>query len=217
MASVDEEVAWDGVEREVPSWNRDHSLRSGIEVSAVWMYQLVAAEVGARRMAEFVAGTGYGNAETGPNVTEFWLRGDLRISPLEQLDFLERLVTDDLPFAPEHQAAVRDIIVRERGDDWTWSHKTGTALAATPTLGWLVGTTSFDDRDWVFALNLDLGSVDDVGAQIDPADPDHDRPRRARTPRRTPSRLTARRTVTAVSRRRPATRTRRRADCSGGA
>ena len=168
VASVDEEVAWDGVEREVPSWNRDHSLRSGIEVSAVWMYQLVAAEVGARRMAEFVAGTGYGNAETGPNVTEFWLRGDLRISPLEQLDFLERLVTDDLPFAPEHQAAVRDIIVRERGDDWTWSHKTGTALAATPTLGWLVGTTSFDDRDWVFALNLDLGSVDDVGAQIDP-------------------------------------------------
>ena len=168
LATVDETVAWDGVVRPVDSWNRDHSLRSGIEVSAVWMYQHLAAEVGADRMQELVADAGYGNGETGPDVTEFWLRGDVRISPLEQLDFLEELVTNSLPFEPRHQAAVRDILVRERGDGWTWSHKTGTSLTATPTLGWLVGTTSFDDREWVFALNLDLGSVDDVGTQIDP-------------------------------------------------
>ncbi len=168
LSSVDEIVAWDGVERGVDAWNRDHSLRTGIEVSVVWMYQRLAAEVGAERMAELVAEAGYGNAETGPDVTEFWLRGDLRISPIEQLEFLERLVLDDLPFESEHQAAVRDIIVRERGDGWTWSHKTGTALAASPTLGWLVGTASYDGRRWVFALNLDLSDVGDVGTQIDP-------------------------------------------------
>lgn len=170
LSSVDETVEWDGIERRIEVWNRDHSLRTGIEVSAVWMYQQLAAEVGAERMAELVAEADYGNAETGPDVTEFWLRGDLRISPVEQLDILERLVLDELPFAPEHQAAVRDIIVRERGDGWTWSHKTGTALADS-TLGWLVGTTSYDDRRWVFALNLDLGALDDAGGirgQIDP-------------------------------------------------
>ena len=132
------------------------------------MYQQLAAEVGAERMHELVAAADYGNGETGPDVTEFWLRGDVRISPLEQLDFLEELATGDLPFEPEHQAAVRDILVREQGDDWTWSHKTGTALSESVTLGWLVGITSYDDRDWVFALNLDLGPVDDIAGQIDP-------------------------------------------------
>ncbi len=167
-SSVDDIVPWDGVTRGIPSWNRDHSLRTGIEVSAVWMYQLLASEVGADRMRELVEAADYGNALTGPDVTDFWLRGDIRISPLEQLDFLERLVTGDLPFRDEHIAAVREIIVREQAEDWTWSHKTGTALAGSPTLGWLVGSTAYDGREWVFAMNLDLERPDDVGSQIDP-------------------------------------------------
>ena len=79
---VDTVVAWDGVERELDVWNRDHSLRSGIEVSAVWMYQLLAREVGAERMAAFVQAVDYANGLTGPAFDEFWLRGDVRINPL---------------------------------------------------------------------------------------------------------------------------------------
>ena len=165
---VDTVVAWDGVERELDVWNRDHSLRSGIEVSAVWMYQLLAREVGAERMAAFVQAVDYGNGLTGPAVDEFWLRGDVRINPLEQLDFLERMVVGDLPVRPEVIDAVEEIIVRERGDGWTWSHKTGTALAEDPVLGWLVGVTRHGDRVRVFAMNVDLIELAGLGGQLDP-------------------------------------------------
>ena len=163
-ADVDEVVPWDGVERQIEAWNQDHSLRSGIEVSAVWMYQERARQVGEERMAEWVTAAGYGNADIGGGIDQFWLDGDLRISPLEQLDFLEQMVTGDLPFDPEVVADVSEIIVREQGDGyWTWSHKTGTS----PTLAWLVGTTEYDDRTWVFAMNLELESTE-PGTQIDP-------------------------------------------------
>lgn len=168
IADVEEVVPWDGEDRGIDVWNRDHSLRTGIEVSAVWAFQQMAREVGADRMAELVAAADYGNADIGGDIDRFWLDGDLRISPLEQLDFLERLVTDDLPFAAGHMEAVKDILVRETSADWIWRHKTGTALAEDPALGWLVGSSHHDGRSFVFAMNIDLVSVSSVESQLDP-------------------------------------------------
>ena len=167
LATVDELVPWDGVVRPIDAWNVDHSLRTGIEVSAVWAYQEIARQVGETRMAEQVDAAGYGNADIAGGIDRFWLDGALRISPIEQLDFLAALMNDDLPFAPEHQAAVRDILVRESGDGWAWGHKTGTALATQPVLGWLVGFVEHEGDTWVFAMNLDRGDVE-VDSQIDP-------------------------------------------------
>lgn len=168
LPDVDTVVPWDGIERSVSEWNRDHSLRTGLEVSAVWAFQELARQVGDRRMQRWVTRADYGNADVGGGIDRFWLSGDLRISPLQQLDFLERLAGRELPFRIDVQDAVADILVRERGDDWTWSHKTGTALSEDPDLGWLVGLSSYDDRTFVFAMNLDLESTTDLAAQLDP-------------------------------------------------
>lgn len=167
VTSVDELVPWDGVERELDVWNQDHSLRSGIEVSAVWMYQVLAREVGDEQMAEWVDAAGYGNRDIGGGIDAFWLRGDLRISPVGQLDFLEAMVTGDLHFDPDVVSDVREILVREQGDGWSWSHKTGTSFAGESPLGWLVGTTEHEGRMWVFAMNIDLEPTD-LASQIDP-------------------------------------------------
>ena len=83
--------------------------------------------------------------DIGGGIDEFWLRGDLRISPLEQLDFLEDFAKRELPFQPEVMSAVADTLIREQGDDWTWSYKTGTTLGENPELGWLVGLTEHED------------------------------------------------------------------------
>lgn len=168
VADVDDAVPWDGVERSVAAWNRDHSLRTGIAVSAVWMYQQLARTIGSERMTAAVRSADYGNMVIGGPVDEFWLRGDLRISPIQQIDFLARLATDDLPFNSHDQAAVREILIRDRGADWTWGHKTGTALASQPVLGWLVGYTTHGEGTWVFAMNIDLDDRGALDAQIDP-------------------------------------------------
>lgn len=166
VADVDETVAWDGVTRGIPAWNMDHSLRSGIEVSAVWLYQDLARQVGDELMSDFVAASRYGNADTGGGIDQFWLDGDLRISPVEQVDFLARLEQGELPFRPDVVAAVLDILVREQGDDWSWSYKTGTSTDEVGRVGWIVGTTRQGDRVWAFALAMELDSSDNG----DPAD-----------------------------------------------
>lgn len=168
LPDVDTEVAWDGVIRGVEAWNRNHSLRSGIEVSAVWMYQEMARRIGETEMADWVRRADYGNADTSGAVDRFWLDGELRISPV-QIDFLEQAVLGELPFRSDVVDSVLEILVRESGDGWTWSHKTGTVLADDPALGWLVGTTSNGSESWVFGLNLDLPGVKTATGQIDPA------------------------------------------------
>ena len=167
-SDVDETVEWDGVDRGIDVWNQDHSLRTGIEVSAVWMYQQLVREVGETDMQEWIDRTGYGNGDIGGGIDQFWLDGDLRISPLEQVEFLERFALGELPFRPDVTTAVADILVREEGPGWTWMHKTGTALAEDPDLGWLVGVTEHDDRRFVFAMNLDLQPLTEVDTQLDP-------------------------------------------------
>ena len=104
VADVDELVPWGGVVRELEAWNRDHSLGSGIEVSSVWMYQGLARFVGEERMAEWVTAAGYGNADISGGIDEFWLSGDLRISPLGQLDRRHPGFLADRP-APTHEGA----------------------------------------------------------------------------------------------------------------
>ena len=64
------------------------------------------------------------------------------------------------------ELSVRDILVRESGDGWAWSHKTGTSLSSTPQLGWLVGIAENGDRRWVFAMNVDLEPVDDLAGEV---------------------------------------------------
>ncbi|MCB1718370.1 MAG: class D beta-lactamase, partial [Candidatus Competibacteraceae bacterium] len=102
VADVDEELAWDGVDRGWTEWNRDHSMRTAIRVSAVWFYQELARRVGAERMRELVAKAGYGNRDVAGAIDTFWLDGAIRITPREQVAFLERLYRGDLPFREEH-------------------------------------------------------------------------------------------------------------------
>ena len=166
LPDVDTVVSWDGVDRELEAWNRDHSLRSGIEVSAVWLYQELAQKVGEDKMQQWVSDAAYGNENIGGPIDSFWLDGDLRISALEQVEFLTRLESGELPFRTETVDAVREILVQESGPDWSWSYKTGLSVSADPDLGWLVGTVDNGTSTWVFALNVDL---EQAGSQLDPS------------------------------------------------
>ncbi len=82
---------WDGVKRDIEAWNRDHTMRSAIAVSAVPVYQEIARRIGQERMQKYVDLLEYGNRNIGGGIDQFWLTGDLRIDPVQQIDFLDRL------------------------------------------------------------------------------------------------------------------------------
>lgn len=157
-------LRWDGEEREVSAWNRDHTLATAMRDSVVWFYQEVARRVGLARMRRSLEALGYGNARTGERVDRSWLDGPLRISPVEQVAFLRRLQLGVLPVAPRHAALVRQLLVLEQRHDFTLRGKTGLGREDGMAVGWLVGEVERDGAAFVFAtLVLDpRGDVDRI-------------------------------------------------------
>jgi beta-lactamase class D len=149
---------WDGVVRSIEAWNRDHTLRSAIAASVVPVYQEIARRIGAERMQRFVDLFEYGNRDIGGGIDQFWLTGNLRIDPVQQIDFIDRLRRGTLPVSKRSQELVCDILPVTKSGDSIIRAKSGLLGAETgkPSLGWMVGWSEKDTAQTVFALNLDV-------------------------------------------------------------
>jgi beta-lactamase class D len=148
---------WDGVTRPIEAWNRDHTLRSAIAVSAVPVYQDIARRIGQGRMQKYVDLLEYGNRDIGGGIDQFWLTGNLRIDPVQQVDFLDRLRRGALPVSKRSQDLVRDILPLTRAGESVIRAKSGLlgAERGQPSLGWMVGWAEKGEAHTVFALNMD--------------------------------------------------------------
>jgi len=157
VTDVDSMHAWDGVERQVPAWNRDHTLRTGVEASAVWLFQRLALHVGRDGYAAVFANEPYGNSTMGEPLEMAWLDGSLRVSADEQVVFFDRLRRGDLAFSAAHQAAVRDLLpTLAEAEGAVLRGKTGWGLRdSQPDLGWLVGWVERPGGAVVYAMNAE--------------------------------------------------------------
>ncbi|WP_321279613.1 class D beta-lactamase [Marinifilum fragile] len=155
-------IKWDGKKRFIESWNQDHNLASGIKNSVVWLYQELARQIGEERMKYWVEKADYGNKNIGGKIDLFWLNGDIRISPNQQIDFLKRLYLNQLPFQKKNQETVKKILLVEQADDYSIRAKTGWAARIEQEIGWYVGYLENKDNVYFFALNMDINSSDEA-------------------------------------------------------
>ncbi|NDV22854.1 class D beta-lactamase [Desulfovibrio sp. JC022] len=143
--NVDSVLKWDGKNRGYKPWNQDLNLEQAVKYSAIWYFEETARRIGRERIHEELLALGYTNADTKGSTIAFWLDGNLRVTPLEQVEFLEKLYTGGLTFAQENQKAVRDLLLLEKNDDYTFWGKTGWAQRVSPQIGWLVGAVKVKD------------------------------------------------------------------------
>jgi beta-lactamase class D len=148
---------WDGVVRSIEAWNRDHTLRTAIAASAVPVYQEIARRIGPERMQKYLDLFDYGNRDIGGGIDQFWLTGKLRIDPVRQVDFVDRLRRGVLPVSQRSQDLVRDILPVTKVGDSVIHAKSGLlgAEIGKPSLGWMVGWAEKGSAVTVFALNID--------------------------------------------------------------
>lgn len=152
---------WDGVPRRFAHWNRDQTLAEAMRGSTVWVFQDVARALGERRERRYLRRIGYGNRSVAGGIDRFWLDGGLAISAVEQIEFLQRLQRDALPFDATHQRLVKQLILIERidiehGPGFMLHGKTGWTFDADAQLGWFVGWADTPDGAVFFALNIDM-------------------------------------------------------------
>jgi beta-lactamase class D len=164
VSDADSPLPWDGKQYENPDWNRDHTLRSAVQVSCLPCFQSIARKGGEAQMKDWVSRLDYGNRDIGGKIDFFWLGGALRITPFQQIDFLRRLDGAKLPIQERTLDTVRDVLTLDVGPDHVLRGKTG--YAAPPEqpseVGWFVGFVELGERRVFFSTVLDgqAGGVD---------------------------------------------------------
>ena len=168
-------IKWDGTKRDYPAWNRDQTLDSAIKMSAVWVFQQFATAIGRERELESLRAFHYGSATFEHDVTNFWLNGDLTISPLEEVAFLRRMFTYDLPVERRHIDTVKAALTMPRGKivsaagvhdfplqwpaDTIVRVKTGNGTVNGERVSWLAGQLETGGRQYVFASRVRAGTL----------------------------------------------------------
>lgn len=145
------------------AWSKDQDLRNAFRVSAIWYFREIAERVGPGTMQSFVDRFGYGNRDTSGWKDPFWLGSSLRISPVEQVEFLDRLFRNEFGVTPKNVAAVESFMKQESKDGRELYYKTGacTDRDAGPEV-WLVGFVQEGEKRIYFAMNAGSKNMDDI-------------------------------------------------------
>ncbi|MBL7985409.1 MAG: class D beta-lactamase [Flavobacteriales bacterium] len=154
-------IPWDSVERR-PEWNVDMDMATAIERSCVPWYQEVARRAGAERVQYWLDTVHYGNATMGDSIHLFWLSGGLRITPHQQVYFIQQLNEERLPFDVKHQRTVKRILPGDSTSTWRIRGKTGWAIRESEEYGWYVGWVERSGRTAYFAIKIDIHDMDDA-------------------------------------------------------
>ena len=150
---------WDGKPKTLKQWEQDLTLRGAIHASAVPVFQQIARNIGERKMKKYLNKLSYGNANIEGGIDRFWLDGQLRISAINQIIFVEALSRNELPVTDRSQYIVKEALISEATPDYVVHSKTGFSGVGTkesPGIGWWVGWVEKGIEIYYFAFNMDI-------------------------------------------------------------
>lgn len=150
-------IPWDSVCRNA-DWDKDHTLKTAFQTSAVWYYQELARRVGGEKMKYWLNKTSFGNADTSGGIDKFWLTGGLRITHEQQIDFLKRLHDNKLPFSQRAMDIVKRIMIQKDTIFYTLRAKTGWSRQSGKEIGWYVGYIETKGNVYYFSNCVQLPS-----------------------------------------------------------
>lgn len=147
-------------------WRQPADPERWLKYSIVWYSQQITQHLGAQRLTAYAGDFGYGNADfsgdPGKNngLERAWIISSLKISPIEQVAFLRRLVNRQLPVTAHAFDMVGRIVeTRPAAGGFTAHGKTGMAYPRKANgefdearaYGWYVGWATRGSQTVVFA------------------------------------------------------------------
>lgn len=148
-----------------PSWKETTTPASWMKNSVVWYSQQMTEWLGKERFQNYIDGFLYGNQDLsgdpgkGNGLTRAWLSSSLKISPLEQSAFLQKLVKRQLPVSTHAYDMTEQLTaLGTLPNGWNVNGKTGTGylLKADGSrnedrqFGWFIGWARKGERTLTF-------------------------------------------------------------------
>lgn len=152
------------------NWKEATDPTKWMRDSVVWYSQQITTSLGKDRFAAYTSLFQYGNADVSGDaktdgLTMSWISSSLRISPLEQLTFLGKMVNRQLGVSQHayDMTAALTTFGRLPGG-WDVNGKTGAASG----YGWYVGWASRGPRALVFArlIQKDITQPKDISVGV---------------------------------------------------
>ena len=154
---------WNGAKRRSPQWNKDLKLQEAYQVSCVPCYQELARKIGPDRMNSYLEKLKYPGMDVHPqNIDVFWLEGNSRITPRQQVEFVRRIYEGKLPVKQTVIQAMKAIMVNEVTPDYTLSGKTGWAIRNGNNYGWFVGWLETKGKVYFIATLVEPKNQEEV-------------------------------------------------------
>lgn len=159
-------------------WKQMTDPTSWLQNSVVWYSQVLTTQLGMHHFRAYVEKFDYGNKDVSGNpgkndgLTKAWLSSSLQISPAEEVVFVRKMLSGDLPVSKTAISATIAIVPAWTLADGTVVHgKTGTgipraadgSLDAPHGVGWFVGWADKGDKRYVFARLIRQDSLAGAG------------------------------------------------------
>lgn len=143
----------------VEACKQSQTPASWLKNSCLWYSQEITQKLGMEKFKQYLMKFNYGNQDAsgdmgkGNGLTDAWLDSSLKISPEEQIQFLEKLTVGKLPISAKAQKLTKQIMfVDNLKDGWKLYGKTG---SKNKKAGWFVGWIEKGDRKIIFAQYVD--------------------------------------------------------------
>lgn len=139
------------------TWKTSQTPQTWMKHSCVWYSQLLTQQLGMHAMCNYMHLFNYGNQDFSGGLTKAWLSSSLKITPREQAQFIQQLVSETLPISKHAIAMTRSILyIEQLNNEGKLFGKTGWGRAFDQEIGWFVGWVEKDTKKFPFVyLNIE--------------------------------------------------------------
>ena len=142
------------------SWKAPQNPQSWMKNSCVWYSQVLTPQLGLEKIEKYLKSLEYGNQDMCGGLTKAWLSSSLKISPKEQVRFIQKMVHGELPISKQAIETTKSILfVDALPGGWKLFGKTGMGSITEPEgknlqVGWFVGWIERNEEIFLFAYNI---------------------------------------------------------------
>ena len=111
ITSASSEMTWNGQEHPIAEWNANQNLTAAFQNSVNWYFQSLDQAAGLETLEDFYTYINYGNHDLSGGVSSFWAESSLKISPIEQVEMLQRLYINDFNFDVDNIQTVKNALL----------------------------------------------------------------------------------------------------------
>lgn len=167
----------------IEKWKHPHDPASWTRNSCIWYSQVLTQKLGIDKFKKYVKLFDYGNQDVsgdeGKNngLTHSWLSSSLKISPIQQINLISKILKNELPISKSSIEATKQILfLTDLDKNWRLFGKTGSGYQLNSDgsyneerqIGWMIGwiQNTSNNKKYVFAYLLHDTSSEKVVAGL---------------------------------------------------